>query len=69
MSSMLQHTCRFNFCTAFEQLGNPWWNWESFNKYSQKAESFHPPDHDEDILTYDLAYRGKSGMLPAIYCF
>ncbi|KAH9918276.1 alcohol oxidase [Fomitopsis serialis] len=50
------------FLDAFEELGNEGWNWESFDKYSKRAEQFTAPDHDRDYLTYDLKHRGTSGM-------
>ncbi|GBE78968.1 Dehydrogenase citC [Sparassis crispa] len=56
-----------DYLQAFEDLGNPGWNWEVFEKYSKRAERFVKPDHDLDILTYDMAYRGDSGKLtPAL---
>ncbi|KAL0952842.1 hypothetical protein HGRIS_007067 [Hohenbuehelia grisea] len=27
---------------AFEKLGNPGWNWESYHSYSKRSERFHP---------------------------
>ncbi|OBZ73528.1 Glucose oxidase [Grifola frondosa] len=51
------------YVQAFELLGNPGWTWELFDKYSKRAEKFIPPDHDTDVLTYDLAYRGRTGAI------
>ncbi|OCH83644.1 FAD/NAD(P)-binding domain-containing protein [Obba rivulosa] len=51
------------YLDALTELGNPGWNWESFNKYSKKAERFIQPDHDLDVLTYDMTYRGDTGPL------
>ncbi|KAH9934342.1 alcohol oxidase [Fomitopsis serialis] len=55
------------FLDAFEELGNEGWNWESFDKYSKRAEQFTAPDHDRDYLTYDLKHRGTSGPLPVSF--
>ncbi|OCH93201.1 alcohol oxidase [Obba rivulosa] len=51
------------YLDALTELGNPGWDWESFDKYSKKAERFVKPDHDLEILTYDPAHRGESGPL------
>ncbi|GBE79001.1 Dehydrogenase citC [Sparassis crispa] len=52
-----------DYLQAFEELGNPGWNWEAFEKYSKRAERFMKPHHDLDILTYDMAYRGDAGAV------
>ncbi|PPQ79176.1 hypothetical protein CVT25_002799 [Psilocybe cyanescens] len=49
---------------AFEQLGNPGWNWEDFKKYSKRSETFHPPTEEATgtlAHTYNLEHRGMSG--------
>ncbi|EMD36319.1 hypothetical protein CERSUDRAFT_115252 [Gelatoporia subvermispora B] len=52
-----------DYLDALTELGNPGWNWETFDKYSRKAERFAVPTHDSDVLTYDLAHRGNDGPL------
>ncbi|KAF8127076.1 alcohol oxidase [Boletus edulis] len=42
------------YLDAFEKLGNKGWNWDSFIKYSKRSERFVAPDHDLDILKYDV---------------
>ncbi|KZT63567.1 GMC oxidoreductase [Daedalea quercina L-15889] len=60
---MLYNKPAREYLDAFEQLGNEGWNWESFDKYSKRAERFTAPDHDLDVLTYDLKCHGTSGPL------
>ncbi|EMD36407.1 hypothetical protein CERSUDRAFT_84557 [Gelatoporia subvermispora B] len=57
------------YLDALTELGNPGWNWESFDKYSKKAEKFIKPDHDLDVLTYDSAHRGENGPLVTSFPF
>ncbi|PPQ82754.1 hypothetical protein CVT25_009225 [Psilocybe cyanescens] len=49
---------------AIEQLGNPGWNWEDFEKYSKKSETFHPPRSevtDRYPHSVNLRHRGSTG--------
>ncbi|KAF8123488.1 alcohol oxidase [Boletus edulis] len=51
------------YLDAFEELGNKGWNWDSFIKYSKRSERFVAPDHDLDILKYDVDSRGTDGPI------
>ncbi|KAG6374537.1 alcohol oxidase [Boletus reticuloceps] len=51
------------YLDAFEELGNKGWNWDSFIKYSKRSERFVVPDHDLDILKYDVDSRGTDGPI------
>lgn len=51
------------YLESFGHLGNEGWNWERFAEYSKKAERFSMPDHDQDLLTYELEHRGQSGAV------
>ncbi|TEB21436.1 GMC oxidoreductase [Coprinellus micaceus] len=49
---------------AIERLGNPGWNWVDFQKYSLRAETFHPAVKeitDSFPHTYNEKNRGTSG--------
>jgi len=50
---------------AFERLGNVGWNWEIFDSYVKKAESFMGASHnvDEELLTYDELLHGSEGPI------
>ncbi|TCD63782.1 hypothetical protein EIP91_004965 [Steccherinum ochraceum] len=51
---------------AFEELGNPGWNWESYKKYTTRSEHFTPPTEEQlkDFpFTFDPALHGHSGPL------
>ncbi|KAF8434087.1 alcohol oxidase [Boletus edulis BED1] len=48
---------------AFEELGNKGWNWDSFVKYSKRSERFIAPDHDLDVLTFDIDSHGTKGPI------
>ncbi|TFK27277.1 GMC oxidoreductase [Coprinopsis marcescibilis] len=44
---------------AFEKLGNPGWNWASFEEYSKKSETFHPVV-EEIANNFPQTYNPKS---------
>lgn len=51
---------------AFEKLGNPGWNWNEYDKYSQRSETFHPPAREQLDLyphTYEASFHGTSGPI------
>ncbi|KIJ48404.1 GMC oxidoreductase [Sphaerobolus stellatus SS14] len=48
---------------AWEQLGNPGWNYDNFIKYVKRAENFHPPTKTtiaRDLLSVDPDWFGKN---------
>lgn len=47
--------------TAFEELGNPGWNWDLLKKYYMKVETFVPPSNKTEVMSYDLKDRGSNG--------
>ncbi|GBE82660.1 Dehydrogenase citC [Sparassis crispa] len=51
------------YLQVFERLGITGWNWETTAKYLKKVERFVQPDHDLDVLTFDMAHRGDSGAV------
>jgi choline dehydrogenase-like flavoprotein len=55
---------------AFETLGNPGWNWESFLKYFKKSETLNYPN-PEFAAKYKIAwnpqYHGSNGPLQLTY--
>ncbi|KAI0950969.1 hypothetical protein AcW1_008132 [Taiwanofungus camphoratus] len=51
---------------AFEELGNPGWNWESYNKVLLRAEDFTEATEEqlkEYAHTHNAEWRGKGGPL------
>ncbi|EPT01735.1 hypothetical protein FOMPIDRAFT_1119678 [Fomitopsis schrenkii] len=49
---------------AWEELGNPGWNWEAFQKYTLRAENFTQASEDQLALykhTHNAEFRGTSG--------
>ncbi|TFK33633.1 hypothetical protein BDQ12DRAFT_690833 [Crucibulum laeve] len=50
---------------AIEKLGNPGWNFASFQKYMKKAESFHTPTQEQlDLgITYFPSAHGNTGRV------
>ncbi|KZT00516.1 GMC oxidoreductase [Laetiporus sulphureus 93-53] len=51
------------YLEAFNELGNEGWNWERFEKYSKKSEKFTKPNHDLDVLSFEMEHRGNSGAV------
>ncbi|CAL1705803.1 unnamed protein product [Somion occarium] len=51
---------------AFEKLGNPGWNWENFQRYSNKAETVHAPVPPTRVYqpTYNPEDVGHDGPIP-----
>ncbi|KAI0066612.1 alcohol oxidase [Artomyces pyxidatus] len=52
---------------AFEELGNPGWNWDLLKKYYMKVETFVPPSNKTEVMSYDLKDRGSNGPLRVAY--
>lgn len=55
---------------AWEQLGNPGWNWNSLLGYFKKSTTFTPPSAaniKEFGITYDASYYGTSGPVQASF--
>ncbi|THH20178.1 hypothetical protein EW146_g1129 [Bondarzewia mesenterica] len=52
---------------AFEELGNPGWNWDLLKKYYMKCERFIPPEKQEDTMSFDLKEHGVDGPLTVAY--
>ncbi|THH14920.1 hypothetical protein EW146_g5484 [Bondarzewia mesenterica] len=52
---------------AFEELGNPGWNWDLLKKYYMKCEHFIPPGKKEDTTSFDLKEHGVDGPLTVAY--
>lgn len=50
---------------AWEQLGNPGWNWHTLLKYYEKVEQFFPPLPWQETAgaSYEAEYHGTSGGL------
>ncbi|OCH90043.1 GMC oxidoreductase [Obba rivulosa] len=50
---------------AWETLGNPGWNWESYQKYVLRAEQFTPATelYPEDFARHNAEWRGKAGLI------
>ncbi|TFY63799.1 hypothetical protein EVJ58_g3033 [Rhodofomes roseus] len=49
---------------AWEELGNPGWNWKAYTKYTLRAEGFTAASEDqlkEYAHTHNIEYRGQSG--------
>ncbi|KAJ7688612.1 GMC oxidoreductase [Mycena rosella] len=57
---------------AIEKLGNPGWNWDEYQKYSQKSETFHPPGQEQmDVYpySYESSFHGTSGPIHTLTPF
>ncbi|KLO15577.1 alcohol oxidase [Schizopora paradoxa] len=54
---------------AFERLGNPGWNWSSFDKYSKRSEGFasESKNTDKELLAHDDNSHGQSGPIITSY--
>lgn len=55
---------------AWEQLGNPGWNWNSLLQYFKKSTTFTPPSAanvKEFGITYDASYYGTGGPVQVSY--
>ncbi|KIJ48387.1 GMC oxidoreductase [Sphaerobolus stellatus SS14] len=55
---------------AWEQLGNPGWNYDNFIKYVKRAENFHPPTKTtiaRDLLSVDPDWFGTNGPIHISY--
>ncbi|KAH9928307.1 GMC oxidoreductase [Fomitopsis serialis] len=51
---------------AWEELGNPGWNWKSYMKYTLRAEGFTAASEDqlkEYAHTHNIEYRGQTGPI------
>ncbi|KAK7035344.1 hypothetical protein VNI00_011875 [Paramarasmius palmivorus] len=66
MNFFMYHRPAKSDIDAFEELGNPGWNWDTLRKYYKKAEHFIPPANPTEIMTYDLNERGTEGPLKFI---
>jgi hypothetical protein len=48
--------------SAFEELGNPGWNWNMLKPYYKKAENFITSPSTQDTTTFDVNERGSDGV-------
>lgn len=51
---------------AWEELGNPGWNWKAYQKYTMRTEEFTAATEEqlkEYAFTHNIEYRGTSGPL------
>ncbi|KAF8538469.1 GMC oxidoreductase [Trichophaea hybrida] len=55
---------------AWEELGNPGWNWQGLLPYYKKSETFTPPSPEHIVqfgITWDPAVHGTNGYIQSSY--